>query len=626
MSSTIFYRFKSQKDTLRLFFDGTGITVFDLKKEIIFLNKLGTGADFDLRLYNADTEEEYSDDTQVIPRSTSVVARRSPAIRNGKGSALRYVTGKPRIVRNANVKTAVTTAAITNSASASAMAAAASNGDISEEDKVKLMFQTQADVWKTTQDDMSTKTAVYFKTVPGAVQAAEDAPPPGYMCYRCGSKEHWIKNCPTNDDPNWEGKRIKRTTGIPKSYLKTIEKPASADNPNPGDDDANNYMITEDGKYVVAMADKSTWEAYQKKSQQTKVQHYENLPLELKDPLTGNIFNKPVKTPCCGEVYSLESVENALLDSDFVCPNCSQTEVYLDSLEPAEDIQAKLDEFIKANELSGKRLHDEEGETADQKRAKVGVPALPKMPVMPNGAQFFVPPPFMFQSPTGELWIEFSGRALHTLASHPPHPSTMFYSNLGIKVHSNPSTPITSNQSNYNMASKNIPLSTDEHVDMSQMTFFEKAKFQCMQQPLVPIGTLATFAAVFLAAGNVRTGNRAGAQKWFRYRVIAQAFTLVALVGGGLYYRPLTGDKKEIHDNAIKEKARSRERLWIEELERRDQEEQQRKWRAERVRAIKEKGALKELELMEEAKAGKIELAPRVEVSKAEALMTDDNE
>ena len=66
MSSTIYYKFRSQKDTFRVGFDGTGITVFDLKREIINDNKLGDGTDFQLKIYNPDTLEEYEDDTTVI--------------------------------------------------------------------------------------------------------------------------------------------------------------------------------------------------------------------------------------------------------------------------------------------------------------------------------------------------------------------------------------------------------------------------------------------------------------------------------------------------------------------------------------------------------------------------------
>lgn len=57
MSSAIFYRFKSQKEFSRISFDGShmGLTVFDIKRDIIQTEKLGSGADFDLRISNADS-------------------------------------------------------------------------------------------------------------------------------------------------------------------------------------------------------------------------------------------------------------------------------------------------------------------------------------------------------------------------------------------------------------------------------------------------------------------------------------------------------------------------------------------------------------------------------------------
>lgn len=57
MSSSVFVKFKSQKEPSRVTFDGTGISVFDLKREIITINHLGDGNDFELAIYNEDTNE-----------------------------------------------------------------------------------------------------------------------------------------------------------------------------------------------------------------------------------------------------------------------------------------------------------------------------------------------------------------------------------------------------------------------------------------------------------------------------------------------------------------------------------------------------------------------------------------
>jgi protein MPE1 len=57
MSSSVFYKFKSQKEPTRVEFDGTGISVFELKREIIVKSGLGDGTDFDLSIYSEDGAE-----------------------------------------------------------------------------------------------------------------------------------------------------------------------------------------------------------------------------------------------------------------------------------------------------------------------------------------------------------------------------------------------------------------------------------------------------------------------------------------------------------------------------------------------------------------------------------------
>lgn len=107
MASSVFYKFKSQRDESRVNFDGTGISVFDLKKEIILANNLGKANDFDLVVLDPSSNEgapagrwipyfwliapvEYKDDTHVIPRSSSVVVKRVFA-KPGKGKAAMYI-------------------------------------------------------------------------------------------------------------------------------------------------------------------------------------------------------------------------------------------------------------------------------------------------------------------------------------------------------------------------------------------------------------------------------------------------------------------------------------------------------------------------------------------------------
>lgn len=56
-SSSVFFKFKSQRESTRVEFDGTGISVFELKREIIIKSGLGDGSDFDLFIYTEDGAE-----------------------------------------------------------------------------------------------------------------------------------------------------------------------------------------------------------------------------------------------------------------------------------------------------------------------------------------------------------------------------------------------------------------------------------------------------------------------------------------------------------------------------------------------------------------------------------------
>jgi protein MPE1 len=66
---------------------------------------------------------------------------------------------------------------------------------------------------------------------------------------------HWIQECPTNSDRAYDDRpRIKRTTGIPKSFLTTVEGPGgTATDAQPG---ASGVMVTAEGGFVVARPDK----------------------------------------------------------------------------------------------------------------------------------------------------------------------------------------------------------------------------------------------------------------------------------------------------------------------------------------------------------------------------------
>lgn len=181
MSSSVHFKFKSQKEPSRVTFDGTGISVFELKREIISQSKLGDGTDFELSVLNEDTGEgefsdtmqsmsrpshaeftneyhaEYDDDTTIIPRSTSVIARRLPAARPGKGGAARYVSGKmPVNARNASrIEPSLSTRTAPGAGSTVSNGMVELNNAQTEEEKINALFSLQANQWKEQQQEMA---------------------------------------------------------------------------------------------------------------------------------------------------------------------------------------------------------------------------------------------------------------------------------------------------------------------------------------------------------------------------------------------------------------------------------------------------------------------------------------
>ncbi|XP_037724315.1 HIG1 domain family member 2A, mitochondrial [Drosophila subpulchrella] len=60
----------------------------------------------------------------------------------------------------------------------------------------------------------------------------------------------------------------------------------------------------------------------------------------------------------------------------------------------------------------------------------------------------------------------------------------------------------------------------------------EKLQRKIKENPLVPLGCLATTAALTAGLYNFRTGNRKMSQIMMRTRIAAQGFTVLALVAG----------------------------------------------------------------------------------------------
>lgn len=223
-------------------------------------------------------------------------------------------------------------------------------------------------------------------------------PPPGYLCYRCGLKGHWIHVCPTNGDPEYENRpRIKRTTGIPRSFLKTVEKPIAIANDGTVDDTKHpsGIMVNADGEFVVAEPDQASWDQYQAKTKvpaatmEAAVRSSKELQEKgLECSIDKRLFVDPTKTPCCHTTFCHDCLTNALLENDLRCPGCSTDNVLIDDLMPDEETTAKI--RIYEEEKAADKLRNEKLKSS-VKREPMSIPKPADSPSKDSASSPSVP-------------------------------------------------------------------------------------------------------------------------------------------------------------------------------------------------------------------------------------------
>lgn len=192
---------------------------------------------------------------------------------------------------------------------------------------------------------------------------------------------HWIQECPTNNDPRFDGRnKIKRATGIPRAFQKQVEKP-----PDGTDEDSSTtgVMLNADGEYVIAQPDKASWELHEEKQKAAARAAAEKEAAEddkelqargLLCPIDKRMFLEPTKTPCCEKTFCSECINNALIESDFVCPNCSAEDVLLDNLVIDTDAMENIKQY--GIEKTSKKEAQEAQKAREKNQESIGTPAV----------------------------------------------------------------------------------------------------------------------------------------------------------------------------------------------------------------------------------------------------------
>lgn len=361
----VYYKFKSAKDFDSVPIDGHFISVANLKEKIFETKHLGRGTDFDLMVSNAQTNEEYPDEDTLIPKNTSVLVRRIP--------------GRPRmpIVAEREEKKAsenmehesqpeksnFSTAAFPEDndwdefgndlyaipdvlpvQSSNPVQDAPPSNRVDEDNMIKALIDTTSMDWQQQIQDGFGGGRGFGRGMGGRMMGGRGFggrgilerknPPPGYICHRCKVPGHFIQHCPTNGDPNYDVKKTKPPTGIPKSML----------------------VPTTDGSYALPNGSV----AYLKPNEAAFEREIEGLPStrpitdippELRCPLCKEVMQDAVLTSkCCFKSFCDKCIRNHIL-SKLSCV-CGATNVLADDLLPNRTVRDTINRFLESNNSS----------------------------------------------------------------------------------------------------------------------------------------------------------------------------------------------------------------------------------------------------------------------------------
>ncbi|CAL9750984.1 unnamed protein product [Musa acuminata subsp. burmannicoides] len=390
----VYYKFKSAKDYDSIPIEGQFISVANLKERIFEIKLFGKGTDFDLMISNAQNNEEYVDEGAMIPKNTSVLIRRVPG-RPRKP----IVTGidEPKVVEDKVEDLPPSSSMLVGDSSTTKYPeeyewdefgndlyavpevnpAQASNPvfDVSpanmvdEDSKIKALIDTPALDWnRQTQEGYGSGRGFGRGSGSrmmggrgfGRGMLERKTPPAGYVCHRCKVPGHFIQHCPTNGDPNYDIKRVKPPTGIPKSML----------------------MATPDGSYALpsgaAAVLKPNEAAFEKEIEGLPTTRpVSDLPPELRCPLCKEVMKDAVLTSkCCFRSFCDKCIRDYII-TKLMCI-CGATNILADDLLPnktlRETISRILESTTSSTENAGSLVQVQDMESARPLQPKVPSP------------------------------------------------------------------------------------------------------------------------------------------------------------------------------------------------------------------------------------------------------------
>ncbi|KAL1367747.1 hypothetical protein HN51_021866 [Arachis hypogaea] len=361
----VYYKFKSTRDYNSIPMDGPFISVGTLKEKIFESKHLGRGTDFDLVVTNAQTNEEYLDEAMLIPKNTSVLIRRVP----GLPRLPIVIELEQKKVENTAMEAEPENSSLTAEdasavkypedsewdefgndlyaipdvppiQSSNLIPEAPPTNKADEESKIKALIDTPALDWQRQGSDFGAGRG-FGRGMGGRMAGVRGfglerkTPPQGYVCHRCKVPGHFIQHCPTNGDPNYDIKRVKQPTGIPRSML----------------------MVNPQGSYALPNGSvavlKPNEAAFEKEIEglPSATRSVGDLPPELHCPLCNDVMKDAVLTSkCCFKSFCDKCIRDYVI-SKSMC-KCGATNILADDLLPNKTLRDTINRILESGNSS----------------------------------------------------------------------------------------------------------------------------------------------------------------------------------------------------------------------------------------------------------------------------------
>ncbi|KAI3848772.1 hypothetical protein MKX03_011386 [Papaver bracteatum] len=308
---SIYYKFKSGKEFHSIPALSPFMSVLEIKDLIFQTKKFGHGKDFGLILTNPSTNEDYEDDSILIPRNSSVLVRRIPGL-----------PGKTIVVKSKEQEE-----------------------KDKEDEKIKEICQQTISYVNNVNNGTTAVSSAHQRGFSNGYMGGRPAmgqrggldrriPPEGYTCHRCKVPGHYIQHCPTNGDPEYDVKKLRPPTGIPKSML----------------------AETADGSYALPGGSvavlKPNEVAFEKLVEgiPTISRRVIDIPPELHCPMCKDVMRFSVLTSkCCFQSFCDGCIRGSIISKSMCL--CG-ARILVDDLIPNKTIRDTIDRYIESGNTS----------------------------------------------------------------------------------------------------------------------------------------------------------------------------------------------------------------------------------------------------------------------------------